>query len=115
MMLDAGVCPLVSRVRMPSPALIFLVTLAITPLIFLLATSSIDYLSRYSFKQRNDNELHVLVPVFMLEGMLWLLPPLLVLQAQQDISSLKNIAGETGKKLSSLASTLMTDFGDRIL
>ncbi|XP_057416849.1 probable ADP-ribosylation factor GTPase-activating protein AGD8 [Lotus japonicus] len=36
-------------------------------------------------------------------------------QAQQDISSLKNIAGETGKKLSSLASTLMTDFGDRIL
>ncbi|KAF5938443.1 hypothetical protein HYC85_022702 [Camellia sinensis] len=36
-------------------------------------------------------------------------------QAQQDISSLKNIAGETGKKLSSLASTLMTDLQDRIL
>ncbi|PON48046.1 Arf GTPase activating protein [Parasponia andersonii] len=36
-------------------------------------------------------------------------------QAQQDISSLKNIAGETGKKLSSLASTLITDFQDRIL
>ncbi|KAK1379116.1 putative ADP-ribosylation factor GTPase-activating protein AGD8 [Heracleum sosnowskyi] len=36
-------------------------------------------------------------------------------QAQQDISSLKNIAGETGKKLSSLASSLMTDFQDRIL
>ncbi|XVF11044.1 hypothetical protein REPUB_Repub07fG0235500 [Reevesia pubescens] len=36
-------------------------------------------------------------------------------QAQQDISNLKNIAGETGKKLSSLASTLMSDFQDRIL
>ncbi|KAJ7943823.1 ADP-ribosylation factor GTPase-activating protein [Quillaja saponaria] len=36
-------------------------------------------------------------------------------QAQQDISSLKNIAGETGKKLSSLASTLMTDLQDRML
>ncbi|XP_058767049.1 probable ADP-ribosylation factor GTPase-activating protein AGD8 [Vicia villosa] len=36
-------------------------------------------------------------------------------QAQQDISSLKNIAGETGKKLSSLASSLMTDLQDRIL
>ncbi|XP_059641143.1 probable ADP-ribosylation factor GTPase-activating protein AGD8 [Cornus florida] len=36
-------------------------------------------------------------------------------QAQQDISSLKNIAGETGKKLSSLASTLMSDFQDRVL
>ncbi|XP_039052763.1 probable ADP-ribosylation factor GTPase-activating protein AGD8 isoform X2 [Hibiscus syriacus] len=36
-------------------------------------------------------------------------------QAQQDISNLKNIAGETGKKLSSLASTLITDFQDRIL
>ncbi|KAG5540124.1 hypothetical protein RHGRI_020379 [Rhododendron griersonianum] len=36
-------------------------------------------------------------------------------QAHQDISSLKNIAGETGKKLSSLASTLMTDLQDRIL
>lgn len=40
---------------------------------------------------------------------------LLTFQAQQDISSLKNIAGETGKKLSSLASTLITDFQDRIL
>ncbi|KAF7829224.1 putative ADP-ribosylation factor GTPase-activating protein AGD8 [Senna tora] len=36
-------------------------------------------------------------------------------QAQQDISSIKNIAGETGKKLSSLASSLMTDLQDRIL
>ncbi|EOY23992.1 ADP-ribosylation factor GTPase-activating protein AGD8 [Theobroma cacao] len=36
-------------------------------------------------------------------------------QAQQDISNLKNIAGETGKKLSSLASTLITDLQDRIL
>ncbi|XP_021768191.1 probable ADP-ribosylation factor GTPase-activating protein AGD8 [Chenopodium quinoa] len=36
-------------------------------------------------------------------------------QAQQDISSLKNIAGETGKKLGSLASSLMTDLQDRIL
>ncbi|KAI4328074.1 hypothetical protein L6164_020465 [Bauhinia variegata] len=36
-------------------------------------------------------------------------------QAHQDISSLKNIAGETGKKLSSFASTLMTDLQDRIL
>ncbi|GAA0181348.1 GTPase-activating protein [Lithospermum erythrorhizon] len=36
-------------------------------------------------------------------------------QAQQDISSLKNIAGETGKKLTSIASTLMSDFQDRIL
>ncbi|XP_047177538.1 probable ADP-ribosylation factor GTPase-activating protein AGD8 isoform X1 [Vigna umbellata] len=36
-------------------------------------------------------------------------------QAQQDLSSLKNIAGETGKKISTLASTLMTDLQDRIL
>ncbi|XAR54809.1 hypothetical protein NMG60_11030113 [Bertholletia excelsa] len=36
-------------------------------------------------------------------------------QAQQDISSIKNMAGETGKKLSSLASTLMSDLQDRIL
>ncbi|KAK4420311.1 putative ADP-ribosylation factor GTPase-activating protein AGD8 [Sesamum alatum] len=36
-------------------------------------------------------------------------------QAQQDISSLKNIAGETGKKISSIASTLLTDLQDRIL
>lgn len=36
-------------------------------------------------------------------------------QAQQDISSLKNIAGETGKKLSSIASSLLTDLQDRIL
>ncbi|KAB5564223.1 hypothetical protein DKX38_004277 [Salix brachista] len=36
-------------------------------------------------------------------------------QAQQDISSLKNIAGETGKKLSSFASTFMNDLQDRIL
>ncbi|XP_071727492.1 probable ADP-ribosylation factor GTPase-activating protein AGD9, partial [Rutidosis leptorrhynchoides] len=36
-------------------------------------------------------------------------------QAQQDMSSLKNIAGETGKKLTSIASTLMNDFQDRIL
>ncbi|WOL19535.1 putative ADP-ribosylation factor GTPase-activating protein AGD8 [Canna indica] len=36
-------------------------------------------------------------------------------QASQDISSLKNIAGETGKKLSSLASGLISDFQNRIL
>ncbi|XP_057511160.1 probable ADP-ribosylation factor GTPase-activating protein AGD8 [Actinidia eriantha] len=36
-------------------------------------------------------------------------------QAQQDLSSLKNMAGETGKKLSSMALTLMTDLQDRIL
>ncbi|CAI0418590.1 unnamed protein product [Linum tenue] len=36
-------------------------------------------------------------------------------QAQQDISNLKSIAGETSKKLSSLASSLMTDLQDRIL
>ena len=36
-----------------------------------------------------------------------------IYQAQQDISSLKNIAGQTGKKLSSLASSFMTDFQDR--
>lgn len=36
-------------------------------------------------------------------------------QAQQDISALKNIAGETGKKLSSLASNLMSDLQDRII
>lgn len=36
-------------------------------------------------------------------------------QARQDISSLKNMAGETGKKFSSLASTLMADLQDRIL
>ncbi|CAA7406624.1 unnamed protein product [Spirodela intermedia] len=36
-------------------------------------------------------------------------------QASQDISSLKNIAGETGKKLTSLASSFITDLQDRIL
>lgn len=36
-------------------------------------------------------------------------------QASQDISSLKNIAGETGKKLSSLASGLINDFQARML
>ncbi|KAL3497800.1 hypothetical protein ACH5RR_040532 [Cinchona calisaya] len=36
-------------------------------------------------------------------------------QAQQDLSALKIIAGETGKKLSSLASTLISDLQDRIL
>ncbi|CAI9756418.1 unnamed protein product [Fraxinus pennsylvanica] len=39
----------------------------------------------------------------------------LTTKAQQDISSLKNIAGETGKKLSSLASNIFTDIQDRIL
>ncbi|XP_057521061.1 probable ADP-ribosylation factor GTPase-activating protein AGD9 [Amaranthus tricolor] len=36
-------------------------------------------------------------------------------QAQQDLSSLKNIAGETGKKLGTFASSLITDLQDRIL
>ncbi|KAL0446368.1 UNVERIFIED_CONTAM: putative ADP-ribosylation factor GTPase-activating protein AGD8 [Sesamum latifolium] len=36
-------------------------------------------------------------------------------QAQQDISSLKNIAGETGKKIGSLASTILSDLQDRML
>ncbi|KAE8657251.1 putative ADP-ribosylation factor GTPase-activating protein AGD9 [Hibiscus syriacus] len=36
-------------------------------------------------------------------------------QAQQDISNIKNIAGETGKKLSSFATTFMSDLQDRIL
>lgn len=36
-------------------------------------------------------------------------------QAQQDISSLKNIAGETGKKLSSFASSFINDLQDRVL
>ncbi|KAJ4959046.1 hypothetical protein NE237_026157 [Protea cynaroides] len=36
-------------------------------------------------------------------------------QASQDVESLKNIAGETGKKLTSFASTFMTDLQDRIL
>ncbi|KAL5225971.1 hypothetical protein ABZP36_012610 [Zizania latifolia] len=36
-------------------------------------------------------------------------------QASQDLSSIKNIAGETGKKLTSLASNIMTDLQDRIL
>uniref|UniRef100_A0A1D1Z7R3 Putative ADP-ribosylation factor GTPase-activating protein AGD8 n=1 Tax=Anthurium amnicola TaxID=1678845 RepID=A0A1D1Z7R3_9ARAE len=35
-------------------------------------------------------------------------------QASQDISSLKNIAGETGKKLTSLASSFFTDLQDRM-
>ncbi|XP_020572204.1 probable ADP-ribosylation factor GTPase-activating protein AGD8 [Phalaenopsis equestris] len=36
-------------------------------------------------------------------------------QASQDISSLKNMAGETSKKLTSLASSLMNDLQERIL
>ncbi|KAL0913906.1 hypothetical protein M5K25_017398 [Dendrobium thyrsiflorum] len=36
-------------------------------------------------------------------------------QASQDISSLKNMAGETGKKLTSLASDFMSNLQDRIL
>ncbi|KAL6642639.1 hypothetical protein ACP70R_020820 [Stipagrostis hirtigluma subsp. patula] len=35
--------------------------------------------------------------------------------ATQDLSSLKNMAGETGKKLTSLASNIITDLQDRIL
>ncbi|KAF6138638.1 hypothetical protein GIB67_032532 [Kingdonia uniflora] len=36
-------------------------------------------------------------------------------QASQDISSLKNIAGETGKKFTTFASSFMSDLQDRIL
>ncbi|CAN6324474.1 unnamed protein product [Urochloa humidicola] len=36
-------------------------------------------------------------------------------QATQDLSSLKNMAGETGKKLTSMASNIITDIQDRIL
>lgn len=36
-------------------------------------------------------------------------------QASQDISSLKNMAGETGKKLTSFASSFINDLQDRIL
>ncbi|XP_042452084.1 probable ADP-ribosylation factor GTPase-activating protein AGD8 [Zingiber officinale] len=36
-------------------------------------------------------------------------------QASQDLSSLTNIAGETGKKLTSIASSLIYDLQDRIL
>ncbi|TVU31562.1 hypothetical protein EJB05_23251 [Eragrostis curvula] len=36
-------------------------------------------------------------------------------QATQDLSSLKNMAGETGKKLTSLASNIITDLQDRML
>ncbi|KAI4303321.1 hypothetical protein MLD38_038967 [Melastoma candidum] len=36
-------------------------------------------------------------------------------QAQQDISSLKNMAGETGKKLTSFASAFINDLQDRVL
>ncbi|BBN19144.1 ADP-ribosylation factor GTPase-activating protein 2/3 [Marchantia polymorpha subsp. ruderalis] len=35
-------------------------------------------------------------------------------QASQDMSTLKNLAGETGKKLTSIASSLMADLQDRI-
>jgi ADP-ribosylation factor GTPase-activating protein 2/3 len=35
-------------------------------------------------------------------------------QASQDLSSLKNMAGETGKKLTSIASNFISDL-DRIL
>lgn len=36
-------------------------------------------------------------------------------QAAQDVSSLKNIAGETGKKITDIASSFITDLQDRIL
>lgn len=36
------------------------------------------------------------------------------LQASEDLSSLKSIAGETGRKLTSVASSLLADFQDRI-
>eukprot|EP01018_Ginkgo_biloba_P034792 Gb_36242 [translate_table: standard] len=36
-------------------------------------------------------------------------------QASQDMSTLKNIAGETGKKLTTFASSFITDLQDRIL
>ncbi|XP_051129925.1 ADP-ribosylation factor GTPase-activating protein AGD10-like [Andrographis paniculata] len=36
-------------------------------------------------------------------------------QAQHDLSSLKNMAGETGKRLSSLANNLLADLQDRVL
>uniref|UniRef100_A0A0D6QXQ3 Arf-GAP domain-containing protein n=1 Tax=Araucaria cunninghamii TaxID=56994 RepID=A0A0D6QXQ3_ARACU len=38
----------------------------------------------------------------------------LAMQASQDVSSLKSIAGETGRKLSSVASSLISDLQDRI-
>ncbi|GLJ34253.1 hypothetical protein SUGI_0688440 [Cryptomeria japonica] len=38
----------------------------------------------------------------------------LAIQASQDVSSLKSIAGETGRKLSSVASSLIADLQDRI-
>jgi ADP-ribosylation factor GTPase-activating protein 2/3 len=38
----------------------------------------------------------------------------LSMQASQDMSTLKNLAGETGKKLTSIASSLIADLQDRI-
>lgn len=38
----------------------------------------------------------------------------MVIQASQDISALKNMAGETATKFSSIASSFLSDLQDRI-
>lgn len=123
-----------SRVPQQSPVLIFLVPAMITPLILLQVTWLTGYLSRYASdnvviknsrviycKNREVFSLFLfdIAPPLKTKTYNVLITSILLLmysfQAQQDISSLKNIAGETGKKLSSLASNLMTDLQDRIL
>ena len=107
--------------------LIFLVTAMIRLLILPRVTSSIESHSRYGLhvsvlKYSNKLKLNGMLLVSLNFFLLWpscihqrfssLVYPF---QAQQDISSLKNIAGETGKKLSSFASTFINDLQDRIL
>lgn len=119
---------LTSRVLLPSPVLIFLVTEEICLLILLRVTLSTVYRFRYTFQIEDYYFLFFCSPFrnessFAFEfnqsfdKLNCVFDPrvFFVFQAQQDISSIKNIAGETGKKLSSLASTLMTDLQDRIL
>lgn len=69
-----------------------------------------DLINRLSF------QVHILLCVFYSVLFMWKFRKFdIFVQAQQDISSLKNIAGETGKKLGSIASSLMSDLQDRIL
>lgn len=107
------------RVQRQSLVRICLVTVEMIPhLISLQLTSLTGFLSRsgsqhFHISCRENSPIYCNKQILISSYVLLLLWS--SLQAHQDISSLKNIAGETGKKLSSLASTLMTDLQDRIL
>lgn len=118
------------RIQAPSPVQISLATVPIEELLILqLVISLIGFHSRYAhgwlhvlcsflFSSRGPTQKANINYIFVSFIILFIVLRevyLKFVQAQQDISSLKNIAGETGKKLGSIASSLMSDLQDRIL